>query len=126
MDELEAQAKVNERHVENLKENLLWIKEMRSAILSACGRSFTPNEQGKFEDHKNKKFKRFKVKEMKVYCSNCKWYKDDCNHPNYLLISDTWYRKGADLQRHKLAREINQDNNCPDYKRKWWKLWVPK
>ena len=54
---------------------------------------------------------------MKVYCKKCKYqswdYLDKCfdgvivmflGHPN-----KTW---------------SNKNNNCPHYKRKWWKFWI--
>jgi hypothetical protein len=73
---------------------------------------------------------------MKVYCKNCKWskvkYFDEicdkiyCRHENNLKTVnvgsylDEWtYQKPI-----KCLSEINKNNNCTWYKRKWWKVGV--
>jgi len=79
-----------------------------------------------------------------VYCKNCKWYKYknwkingrmigtevwyDCkcihiclyNNPNGRVgISDMYL-----LEECESTNKYNQNNNCPHYKRKWYKFWV--
>jgi hypothetical protein len=59
----------------------------------------------------------------KVFCNDCVW------------IDGIWdcrlregYRSTARTRREAIIsirdpEEQNRDNNCRDYKRKWWKIW---
>jgi len=70
------------------------------------------------------------MKNKKVFCRNCKW----CQYPNWWGYEECWFfnrcysREGKIYQEYvgKLEKDIsmNKNNNCPHYKRKWWKWWA--
>ena len=56
----------------------------------------------------------------KVYCENCKYFKET---NNYFLGCGGFidrYCKFYSID----CEKINRNNNCLYYKRKWWKFWV--
>ena len=61
--------------------------------------------------------KKKEAKMNEVHCENCKYYGwsnidkcfDDLPESFLGLTTRGW---------------TNKDNNCPHYKRKWWKIWV--
>ena len=65
----------------------------------------------------------------KVYCKNCKFtYGRDADlcRPSS-LTKKAWY--GGKVVDHVTSypvscAKVNDDNYCPYYKRKWWKVWV--
>jgi len=63
----------------------------------------------------------------KVYCSDCKWNKLFWNiWEGCFLITgyETRYnRRKKVIRTNEEAMLKNRDNNCSDYKRKWWKFW---
>lgn len=72
---------------------------------------------------------------MKVYCENCKWvsFIDFCHlKPIPAEIPDSYYfgdirthiSKESKDERTIRAYLLNRYNNCPHYKRKWWKFWI--
>ncbi len=80
---------------------------------------------------------------MKVYCRNCKYFvfgdsdgygsvwDDHCKHNScfrYTEKNNNTEAKGfyrmEDIDRVKNYGELNKNNNCKYYKRKWWKVWV--
>lgn len=69
------------------------------------------------------------TEEMKVYCLNCKSYRE--------IYGDMWgYAEQCRYFRTKnhdyrqwwrgygKPSVLNKKNNCPNYKRTWWKFWV--
>jgi len=63
----------------------------------------------------------------KVYCDNCKWGKDNSplyknQYCNYVLFKMKDYR--GEQTKRSTINYLNKDNDCPYYKRKWWKFWV--
>jgi len=64
----------------------------------------------------------------KVYCRNCKWYfvggymrtHIQCWNPENCIDS---YKAPKDRLLNT-PMEINKENECPYYKRKWYKFWV--
>ena len=69
---------------------------------------------------------------MKVYCGNCKHFwslfrgsiffgEDLCTHPESTTIINEFDRQRKD---YKNAWTINKNNDCPLYKRKWYKFWI--
>ena len=89
------------------------------------------------EDLKNPEFK--KEYEKKVYCGNCKYYFskekngfESCGAFENVDITEGYFYDthssikftSPDITFKKLPREINKNNNCPHYKRKWYKFWV--
>ena len=72
--------------------------------------------------------------EKKVYCKNCKnisWLRifrsfvRVCRMNKKLEIYTGWF--GHKRIRYKYGfdeiTEKNENNDCKDYKRKWWKIW---
>lgn len=67
----------------------------------------------------------------KVYCENCKYYKPIYEPLSGFLIG-TKCKKNATTEHTPVfeykvygdCEELNENNNCPYYKRKWWKFWV--
>ncbi len=75
----------------------------------------------------------FTPKEKKVYCGDCKYLRDNisrfayrpikyfCYTPYNLVkrgnFKRTWKQPVADPQ------ELNKNNNCKHYRRKWYKFW---
>jgi hypothetical protein len=61
-----------------------------------------------------------------VFCDDCEYFlhnpfgKDPCGSPENLVNS----YKSKNSKFKKYAFEINKDNYCVLYKRKWWKFWV--
>ncbi len=64
----------------------------------------------------------------KVYCIDCKYSKYDfysdigCWHHTNLKEYDSAIHRG--MSPIKYTRTLNKDNNCKNYKRKWYKFWV--
>ena len=68
---------------------------------------------------------------MKVYCYDCKYFQ---GNPIRYMCKDLWACKKEkyltpDPHRkryayHKNTYIKNQNNNCKDYQRKWWKFWA--
>lgn len=63
---------------------------------------------------------------MKVYCKDCTW-----RTVGSLACCPVTRREDDYLSpRHKIysplewGMERNKNNNCPYYKRKWWKIWL--
>ena len=62
---------------------------------------------------------------MKKYCSNCKYYYWQimrCVAPQNLIKIDYFWGDTNEYKEHPAF--INLNNNCPYYKRKWWKFWI--
>lgn len=70
-----------------------------------------------------------------VYCNDCKWYysyfcdpcifEEKCNHPNNKYKKQMQCHFRLNKRGELLSpREKNSNNNCSDYQRKWWKVWV--
>jgi hypothetical protein len=59
---------------------------------------------------------------MKVYCKDCKW-----NYPAWInrcfSISGLEPEPGRVYPHEKIYESANNNNNCPRYDRKWWKVW---
>jgi hypothetical protein len=67
----------------------------------------------------------------KVYCINCKHYREILHPTESFIIGrkcavrwegittpievETW---------RKNCKDVNKNNDCQDYKRKWYKLWI--
>ena len=74
------------------------------------------------------------VRPNKVYCCNCKWYKDfrefggyipnpdRCSHPEFSTYSNC--AVFPDNKEYAICKNHNTVNNCKYYERKWWKFWV--
>jgi len=66
-----------------------------------------------------------------VYCVDCK-YCFNVNIDNILTWEDAKCKKHVDILSYALTRSkyynlcehYNSENNCKEYKRKWWKIWV--
>jgi len=67
---------------------------------------------------------------IKVFCINCKHYRRKeyyikpqirhlCNLSKKLI--DSAVKK---FNTYDYCTYINKDNDCKNYKRKWWKIWV--
>jgi len=68
----------------------------------------------------------------KVYCKNCKFVE------KWRLYCEPWIWFGVRVDDHHSPRHLlgrknigrferakqNEKNNCPYYKKKWWKFWV--
>lgn len=79
-----------------------------------------------------------KMAKKKVYCKNCqcnrtipligliKW--DYCYPTLPKRSGDNWNYKSTmmKMDKHKIhwMDELNKNNNCPYYKRQWWRVWV--
>jgi len=75
---------------------------------------------------------------MKVYCKNCKWYRAEYQGYVFLCFKNYKTRKITDphmefyenkkinevISDYEVAQIRNKDNDCKDYKRKWWKFWI--
>ena len=70
---------------------------------------------------------------MKKYCKNCKFYwfgfifgKNYCNankkYGEMIYPKDTFYENKKAFKKIWLADEINKNNDCKYYKRKWYKF----
>ena len=68
---------------------------------------------------------------MKVYCGNCKWFHGgfgalgvghNCCSPSNIQIKHNYETSWSQIK--KQAKEINVNNKCKNYNRKWWKFWV--
>lgn len=66
---------------------------------------------------------------MKIYCKNCKWDRDfsaynkfQKKYCNYIIKNIGYYR--GEQRRLSTVEYLNKNNDCPFYKRKWWKFWV--
>ena len=71
---------------------------------------------------------------MTAYCKDCKW----CKYREFAAMGVNWGwfcrlkdRITIDSIGHKTVdfsnsdcANLNQDGECPDYKRKWWKIWM--
>ena len=60
-----------------------------------------------------------------IYCNNCKYFQKDtrkwkehCKHRS--ALKDTYKLKSREIVEY--PKDKNEDNQCKDYKRKWWKL----
>lgn len=70
----------------------------------------------------------------KVYCKNCKYYWNRAyQYIGYVPVSDVCLKKSivyTDAIGDKRVKNIvdctivNKNNDCKDYKRKWYKFWV--
>ena len=77
---------------------------------------------------------------MKVYCKNCKHDRSmygveytTC-HPikgqRSIVVREDYYSPDhkmmalESLPKVYRMEELNKNNDCPHYKRKWWKLWI--
>jgi hypothetical protein len=69
----------------------------------------------------------------KVYCKNCKYFDDwytygfveriiTCSSPQNSLIKHIWEEPIIEYKMKPFIR--NKDNNCPYYRRIWYKFWV--
>ena len=72
----------------------------------------------------------------KIYCKNCKYWYEMSNY--YFLIGDhcsyELFKKNKKISEitgqsrgsHTSINfeEENKNNNCPYYKKKWWKFWL--
>jgi hypothetical protein len=56
-----------------------------------------------------------------VYCLNCIHYEEVsiCNEPSNVYKNPTGRK-----EIHQYSWEINKDYNCPNYKKKWWLIWL--
>ena len=69
---------------------------------------------------------------MKVYCYDCKhrwsgadwWTDDQCRHPDNMMPIDTPLYHYE--QPYTKLAEMNKNNDCKLYQRKWWKFWIAK
>lgn len=60
----------------------------------------------------------------KVYCCNCKYYREHFKE-DFCEKSKTINPSAIRLEYIYLSCEhVNKNNDCPNYKRKWWKFWV--
>ena len=66
------------------------------------------------------------------FCKNCGYFKDeysvsayDFNYSDPVLITlpSRWPASCKIKKGHPLI-ELNKNNDCKDYKRKWYKFWV--
>jgi hypothetical protein len=69
--------------------------------------------------------------ENKVYCKDCRYLKEFgfsflCKSPENKILKegDTWFEHYKRKDINKNPYNINRENNCKNYKRKWWKIWV--
>ena len=71
----------------------------------------------------------------KVYCKNCKYYRRETltgnpycgaskKYGKMLHSKDNFLEKSKSFREVWFADEINKNNDCPYYKRKWWKFWI--
>jgi len=66
-----------------------------------------------------------------VFCKNCRFIAnnylvddDVCRVSQKVVIAKSWYRI---LKRLQLCRDCNADNDCKNYKQKWWQkllFWI--
>jgi hypothetical protein len=71
---------------------------------------------------------------MKVYCENCKYLIDGdfypslnkCKYKNNKKIIQIYryYNTIKTLRYEKHPGELNKNNSCEWYKRKFWKFWI--
>lgn len=65
---------------------------------------------------------------MKVYCNNCKYFyrRVDCNMRSYFYCKKHITAKEDLMFYNDFSYQFNfnDNNNCSDYKRKWWKFWI--
>lgn len=74
---------------------------------------------------------------MKVYCNDCAYLKkerepDPFGHMSYwcklaesYMVEGNFFKvKNKIKQNIKYEMSYENNNNCPDYKRKWWKFWL--
>jgi hypothetical protein len=67
---------------------------------------------------------------MNIYCKNCKYDRfpraygmgGGCYHTECFTNVCNFY--GAYKQRNKDGSELNKNNDCKYYKKKWWKFWA--
>lgn len=64
-----------------------------------------------------------------VHCKNCKWDRDFSSYTKFqkkfckYISGRIRSYFGEQLQRSTVDY-LNKNNDCPYYKRKWWKFWV--
>ena len=60
----------------------------------------------------------------KVYCDNCKFFDDlfYCSHPTNQEIINDWQKSYISYKIR--PRDMNKNNDCKLYKKKWWKFWI--
>jgi hypothetical protein len=62
----------------------------------------------------------------KVYCRDCEHYKYwdvKCCHPNNIKAYGDYETPNTRRYREN-PNVLNEHNDCPNYKRIWWKLWA--
>ena len=73
--------------------------------------------------------------DKKVYCRNCKWYQDKVIKNINLFTSEVgWFCfhpknckdsfSSPNSITIKYPGELNKNNKCKYYKRKWWIFWI--
>lgn len=66
----------------------------------------------------------------KIYCKNCKRLLETGIHGPLCILEkyytiDYYGRKQKNLKTDsKICKFKNENNDCKDYKRKWWKFWI--
>jgi len=72
----------------------------------------------------------------KVYCCNCKYFYGftspnsqktclaKCFTRSTPIVPKEIFNQDGELLGTRNPEEVNRNNDCPDYKRKWWKVWV--
>ena len=67
---------------------------------------------------------------MKKYCRNCKYYKSYYSWDIFCIFWKpvTCFPCDEEGLKHVTpwydCEEHNKDNDCIDYKKKWWRFWV--
>ncbi len=59
----------------------------------------------------------------KAYCKNCKW-NDMVWISRCFSVCNLKPEPGKVFAQEEVQESANHFNDCPQYKRKWWKVWV--
>lgn len=68
----------------------------------------------------------------KVYCKNCSKYQKakvseftfKISHCRINITTSSHFSPDGIEEILQLPMELNKNNDCPYYSRKWWKLWI--
>ena len=63
----------------------------------------------------------------KVYCKNCRFrivYSLCRAKRNAKYTPANWLKPGGKTLIQEFCHDINKNNDCPEYKQKWWKFWI--
>ena len=75
-------------------------------------------------------------KQVKIFCINCKYYhynnaysiedRHRCVRREEIETTDDLYRPGKTClyKSNDSCKCKNKDNDCIQYRRKWWKFWI--